>query len=123
VNRLTLVSFCIFIAGCQRSVAVADFPGTYVTIVENIKQEIKVQPDGTYTNTAYRSGALLWSDSQKWQHEEQLGKVGITFTKFRFEIPGHSTYPGYWFVVPSRSLFGTKRLCYDIDLDRCFEDN
>jgi hypothetical protein len=71
--------------------------------------------------TFYRDDALVWSGRGGWTYEEQQGDAGITFAKFRFGIPGYSSERGYWFVVPQKTFTGQTKLCFDIDLKRCFQ--
>jgi hypothetical protein len=108
------------LTGCARQVGKDDLPGTYEFTLDAVKQTVVVSQDGQYTNTLYKDGLVVWSDRQQWTYEQQAGKYGITFAAFRFGIPGHSAEPGLWFVVPSKTLAGSKELCFDTDLGRCF---
>ena len=121
MSRKLLLFLLVAIAGCSRGVDKAELPGLYSVESDSLKQEVTIRADGKYVNAFYRDGKLAWSDQGDWAYEEQRGKTGITFTKFRFGMPGHSTEPGYWFVLPEKSVSGAKRLCFDPDLNRCFE--
>jgi len=121
MSHKLLLFLLVAAAGCSRDVDKADLPGRYSVESDSLKQEITIRVDGKYVNAFYRDGKLIWSDQGDWAHEEQKGKRGITFSGFRFGIPGHSAEPGYWFVLPEKSLWGAKRLCFDPDLNRCFE--
>lgn len=116
-----LVLLAVMLAGCSRGLDKTELPGLYRFASDSLKQEVTVGADGTYVNTLYRDGKLVWLDQGDWAYEEQRGKTGVTFSKFRFGIPGHSTNPGYWFVVPEKAFTGAKKLCFDPDLDHCFE--
>ena len=121
MNRLLLMLLLVGIAGCSRELDKAELPGVYSVESDSLKQVVTIRADGKYVNALYRDGKLAWSDQGGWAYEEQRGKTGVTFTKFRFGMPGHSADPGYWFVLPEKSLSGAKRLCFDPDLNRCFE--
>jgi hypothetical protein len=109
------------LAGCTREVDKAELPGRYEFSVDNLKQQITISADGKYTNALYRDGTLSWSDQRTWDYEKVQGKFGVTFNEFRFGIPGYSSQPGYWFVVPEKTLTGVKELCFDPDnLYQCF---
>jgi hypothetical protein len=120
MNHSLLFLLVLAIAGCTRGMDKAEVPGIYEFGIDNLKQQITIGADGKYSNAFYQGGALVWSDQGAWTYEEQKGKPGITFAKFRFGIPGHASEPGYWFVVPEKTLTGVKALCFDLDLDRCF---
>ncbi len=113
--------FVLALAGCTRGVDKAELPGRYEFSIDNLKQQITINADGTYTNAVYRDGTLSWSDQQTWDYEKVRGEFGVTFNKFTFNIPGFSSGSGYWFVVPEKTLTGTKELCFDPDLYRCFK--
>ena len=116
-----LLLLSVAMASCSRGVDKAELPGLYRAVSDSLKQEVTIRADGKYVNAFYRDGKLTWSDQGDWAYEDQKGKAGITFTSFRFGMPGLSAAPGYWFVFPEKSLTGTKRLCFDLDLNRCFE--
>lgn len=118
--REAIVILLLALAGCSGRMEKDQVPGTYEFALESIRQIVVVGADGRYTNTLYRDGTAVWSDQQTWTYEVQGKKSGITFTGFRFGIPGHSSSPGLWFVVPDRALSGIKELCFDTDLGRCF---
>ena len=119
--RLFLLLLLGTVAGCSRGVGKTELPDVYRFISGNLKQEVTINADGNYLNALYREGMLVWSDREGWAYDEQKGQSGITLTKFRFGIAGHSDVPGYWFVVPEKTLTGVKKLCFDPDLDQCFE--
>jgi hypothetical protein len=121
MNRKLLLVSVVAFAGCSRGFDRAELPGVYSFEVDGVKQEVTIEADGKYANVLYREGRLVWSDRGEWAYEEHNGKVGVTLGKFRFGIPGHSAVSGYWFVSPEKSFSGARRLCFDLDLDRCFE--
>lgn len=121
MNPKFLMLFMVAIAGCSRGFNKAELPGIYAFERDSLKQEITISADGKYLNTLYLDGKPAWSDQGGWVYEDLSGKTGATFTKFRFGVPGHAAVPGYWFVVPEKSVTGVRRLCFDPDLDRCFE--
>lgn len=116
-----LMLLCLGLVGCSGHVEKAQLPGSYEFMLDGIRQVVVVGADGKYTNTLYKDGAAAWSDQQVWTYEEQGGKYGVTFAGFRFGIPGHASAPGLWFVIPEKTLGGTKELCFDTDLGRCFQ--
>ena len=120
MKRSLLSIFVLALFGCSLAVEKAEVPGLYEFAIDNLKQQITIGADGKYVNAFYRGGALVWSDQGAWTYEEQKGKLGVTLAKFRFGIPGHSSEPGHWFVVPEKTLTGGKTLCFDPDLARCF---
>lgn len=109
------------VASCSRGVGKTELPDIYRFASGNLKQEVTISPNGKYQNAFYREGTLVWLDRENWTYEDQKGQVGVTLTKFRFGIAGHSDVPGYWFVVPEKTLTGVKRLCFDPDLGKCFD--
>jgi hypothetical protein len=118
---LLLLLLLVALAGCSRELDTAGLPGVYRYEGDGVKQEITVSANGKYRNVLYLEDRLMWSDEEDWEYEQVSGKFGITFSKFRFGIPGHRPLSGYWFVEPERSSSGVKRLCFDPDLNRCFE--
>jgi hypothetical protein len=106
---------------CSRRISPADLPGVFTAQMGAVSQQISVRADGTYSNVLYRDGKIEWSDENRWASELHSGTAGITFTEFRFGVPGYNARKGYWFVEPEWSFFGVKKLCFDPDLDRCFE--
>lgn len=121
MNRLLRMLLLAGIAGCSRGLDQDELPGIYSVEGGRLKQEITILSGGKYVNSLYFDGKLAWSDQGDWAYEELKGKTGVTFTKFRFGMPGHPADPGYWFVLPETSFGGAKRLCFDPDLNRCFE--
>ncbi len=119
--RILLLLLLGTVAGCSRGVGKTELPALYRFISGNVKQEVTINADGNYLNAFYRNGMLVWSDQWRWEYEEHAGEFGVTFTNFRFGIAEHSDVPGYWFVVPEKTLTGVKRLCFDPDLDQCFD--
>ena len=120
-RRFFLMLLLGAVAGCSRGVGKTQLPDIYRFVSGNLKQEVTISPDGKYLNAFYREGSLVWSDREGWAYEEQKGESGITLAKFRFGIARHSDVPGYWFVVPEKTLTGVKKLCFDPDLDQCFD--
>ncbi len=120
ISRLLLLLLFGMVSSCSCGVGKAELPDVYRFISGNLTQEITIGRDGKYLNAFYREGALVWSDRESWEYEEQEGQAGVTLSKFRFGIAGHSGVPGYWFVVPERTLAGVKKLCFDPDLNQCF---
>ncbi len=110
----------LLLAGCSRSVEKGQVPGVYEFALDGLKQTIVVEYGGRYTNTLDENGVAVWTDQQTWTYETQSGDTGVTFTHFRFGIPGYASAPGLWFVVPSKAMSGSKKLCFDADLGRCF---
>lgn len=121
--RTLLLSLVIalLVVACARPSAKTEVPGTYEFAADGRKQVVVVASDGQYTNTVYEGDRELWSDRSVWTYEQQANKPGVTFTAFRFGIPGHSAEAGFWFVVPTKTVGGTKQLCFDADLGRCFQ--
>lgn len=113
----------LMLAGCARPLDRTEVPGTYEFAFDGLKQVVTVSSDAQYTNSLYENGVQAWSDRHEWTYEQQAGRYGITFSSFRFGVPGHSPQPGFWFVVPTRTLGGSKQLCFDADLGRCFRSS
>lgn len=111
----------VLLSACGEQNPLADVAGTYRFEGSAEVQEISVESDGHYANSYFRDGGLVWRDEGEWEPDEVAGEKGVTFAEFRFGLAGHSTRPGYWFVVPERSFFGNARLCFDPDLGYCFE--
>lgn len=109
------------LAGCSNQVEKTQLPGSYEFTLDGLRQVVVIGADGRYTNTLYKDGVASWSDQQAWTYEEQGGKGGVTFTGFRFGIPGHVSSPGFWFVIPEKTFGGTTELCFDADLGHCFQ--
>lgn len=114
--------FALLIAGCSRGVEQSEFQGRYGFSLEGMKQQVTVDAGGGYSNEFYLDGALVWSSQGRWTYEESVGKKGIAFAGFKFGVPEYASRPGLWFVVPERTFFGVKELCFDPDLNRCFSD-
>ena len=132
MNRLVSILLLTFIASCSRSLSDKEVVGVYEFRSDPWRQEVRVSPNGKYINALYRNNLLVWSDQGEWIYDEVGEERGITFNDFRFGMPdsykfdipeyaSHTHSKGYWFVVPEKSFAGTKRLCFDPDLDRCFE--
>ena len=121
MSRKLFLLFALVIAGCSRGVGQSELPGQYEFSLDNMKQQVTVGTDGKYANTFYRNGALVWSDQGTWTYEESVGKKGVAFAQFRFGIPEYSSNRGLWFVVPEKTFIGVKELCFDSDMDRCFQ--
>jgi hypothetical protein len=117
--QVGLLLISLTVSGCARTLQEAELPGRYEFQINNLKQQVTVSGDHKYTNVLYRDSVVVWSDHGTWTYDER--RVGVTFGQFRFGIPGHSAQPGYWFVVPQKTFTGTKQLCFDPDLDRCFK--
>ncbi len=131
-NLNLMLLLALAVVSCFRGVTKAELPGFYEFQIKNVKQQITVGADGTYTNALYRDGALVWSDQETWSYDEWDGEKGICFNEFRFGIPDHDFTPwfldlgrssrrGFWFVVPEKTPSGIRELCFDPDLDRCFQ--
>jgi hypothetical protein len=117
-SRILLV--LLTLVGCSDAVEKSQIPGVYEFALNDLRQTIEIAADGRYTNTFQKAGVTVWSDQQAWVYEAQGGKDGVTFTGFRFGIPGHPSAPGMWFVVPDKRFSGAKELCFNSDLGRCF---
>lgn len=110
------------VGACARPLEKTEVLGTYEFVLGSVREVVVIGDDGKYTNSLYENGTLVWSDRGEWTYEQQPSDTGVTFTAFRFGIPGHSAQPGLWFVVPSKTLTGGKELCFDLDLGRCFRN-
>lgn len=115
--RLILLSL-FALGGCSGRIEKGELPGSYEFMLDGLRQVVAIGGDGRYTNTLYKEGVTVWVDQQPWTYEVE--KSGVTFTGFRFGIPGYTSSPGLWFVVPRKALGGSKELCFDADLGRCF---
>lgn len=120
VFRLLLL-FSLLALGCSRGVGQSELPGQYEFALDNMKQQIRISADGKYSNTYYRDGILVWSDQGTWNHEEAAGEKGIALMEFRFGVPEYAINRGLWFVVPEKTFSGVRKLCFDPDLNRCFQ--
>src|SRR5262245_29333945 len=120
MKRRVIVLFALALTSCSRGVEKPEVPRFYEFATDDTKQQIAISADGKYVNTLYRRGAAVWSDQSDWAYEIRNGEGSVTFTRFRFGIPGHSSQPGYWFVIPEKTFTGNIRLCFDPDLDLCF---
>lgn len=114
---LILISL-LALGGCSSRVEPEELQGSYEFALDGLRQVVVISGGGRYTNTLYNEGAPVWSDQRLWMYEGN--RNGVTFTDFRFGIPGHSPLPALWFVVPRKRLNGAKELCFDADLGRCF---
>lgn len=139
MTRYLVLLFALVLASCSRGVEQPELPERYEFSLDNMKQQITIGADGKYTNAFYRDGALVWSDQGKWTYEELSGEKRIAFAQFRFGIPEYSparsgapeysempklpesSGRSFWFVVPEKTLAGIRELCFDPDLDRCFQ--
>ena len=134
------VLVALVVAGCSRGVEQPEVPGQYEFSLENMKQQIIVSADGKYSNSFYRDGVLVWSDQGTWIYDKAGGENGISFEGFRFGMPEYSSSQlarnlalnlgfvvperGVWFVVPEKTLFGVKKICFDPDdRYRCFRSD
>lgn len=129
----------LVLAGCSREVDQSELPGQYQFSLDNMRQQVTVSTEGKYVNAFYRDGALVWSDQGKWAYETSAGKKGVAFAEFRFGIPEYSparldsheyseipklpdsSSRSLWYVVPEKTITGTRELCFDPDLGRCFQ--
>lgn len=139
MTRYLVLLLALVLASCSRGVEQPELPGRYEFLLDNMKQQITIGADGKYTNAFYRDGALVWSDQGKWTYEKSAGEKGVAFAEFRFGIPEYSParlgspeYSGMpklpdsssrslWYVVPEKTFTGTRTLCFDPDLGRCFQ--
>jgi hypothetical protein len=109
------------LAGCWSAPDRAALVGAYAFEKADTKQEINLNPDGTYSSRLFKNGVAVWSISGKWEYETVAGETGVIFEKFKFGIEGYGAVgPGFWFVIPERALTGSIKLCFDSDLDYCF---
>jgi hypothetical protein len=106
--------------GCD-GVPDTKLPGTYIAKLGESRQEIVILSDGRYTNTFYEFDKLLWRETDRWNIEIVSNQRGMSFKQFRWGLPGYLYGQGYWFVIPKKSYFEGPKLCYDLDLVRCFE--
>jgi hypothetical protein len=120
MTRKILFAAVFAYSGCSGKVSKSDLPDTYRFSIADVTQVVVVDADGKYKNTLFKDGAAIWSDEHSWTYEAHSGEKGVVFQKFRFGIPGRSSIPGWWFVVPSKTLRGFKELCFDPDLGYCF---
>jgi len=116
-----MVLLAFLLGGCSRVVDEADLPGVYVFEGNKLRQQITLKKNGEYLNALYGGGVLSWTETGTWVYEQEGGKSGITFSKFKFGLKDTPDVPGYWFVVPEKTIAGRRQLCFDIDLNRCFE--
>lgn len=116
-----LLLFALLLGACSRAVGKADVPGVYVFESKELRQRITVGRNDEYLNELYADGVLSWAETGTWAFEQEGGKNGISFSMFRFGLRDLSSTRGYWFVVPEKTITGRRRLCFDTDLDRCFE--
>lgn len=130
MSHLTVIFLVLLLSGCFRGVNKADLPGTYAFEENGLKQEITINANGRYSNTLFSNGAVIWSDAGGWVYETVAGETGITFGDFRSGVDDTSVkfgldktfnLPGYWFVVPERTFFGHKQICFDKDANKCFQ--
>jgi hypothetical protein len=128
MKLFALVILSIGIASCSAKSQKFDLAGTYVFKIKESKQEIIINPDGTYVNNLYENNKILWSEKNKWEYETMRGHEGmVTFDGFRFKPDefkaDKSGAPrrGLWVVEPEKSWTGVRKLCFDPDLYRCFE--
>lgn len=139
MTRYLVLLLALALAGCSRSVEQSEVPGLYEFALDNMRQQVTVSAEGKYVNAFYRDGALVWSDQGQWTYEKSAGEKGIAFAEFRFGIPEYSpaslggpeysgmpklpdsSNRGLWYVVPEKTLTGTRKLCFDPDLGRCFQ--
>jgi hypothetical protein len=115
------VLLVLSLSACRDSETLGDVAGAYSYEENGEAQAVTVEKDGSYVNSYFRDGSLVWRDEGRWQRDEIDGERGVTFAEFRFGFAGHSGRPGYWFVAPERSFSGNMRLCFDLDLGHCFE--
>lgn len=114
----------IMTTGCSRVLSKDELVQSYQFSLDNSRQELRVKPDGKYVNVFYSQDKVVWSDQGDWTYDESSGQKGITLNRFRFGFPEYSlSERGFWFVVPEKSFIGTTLLCFDLDLNRCFESN
>jgi len=121
MTRYLVLLLALVLASCSRGVEQPELPGQYEFSLDNMRQQVTISVDGKYANAFYRNGALVWSNQGKWTYEESAGKKGVAFAEFRFGIPEYSSVQGLWFVVPEKTLAGIRELCFDQDLERCFQ--
>lgn len=120
IKALTLCC-TLLLASCSGGVSDSDLIGTYVAQQGDVRQEIVVQSGGRYSNTLYKSGNVEWREDERWVREVVANRSGVTFSRFRWGLPGYSFAQGYWFVSPEKNFLGRVKLCYDLDLGRCFD--
>lgn len=120
--RGLLLIFVLAVAGCSRGVDRTELPGRYEFSLNNMKQQVTLSADGKYVNVLYHGDALVWSEQGTWTYYETVGKghTEIILAKFKFGISEYAS-GGSWFVIPEKTLMGVKRLCFDPDLDQCFD--
>jgi hypothetical protein len=116
-----ILALALALAACGEGEIAGDVAGSYRFEGNGEAQAVTVGEDGSFANSYFRDGSLVWRDKGTWERDEAGGEEGITFSKFRFGLADHAAQPGYWFAVPERSLSGNMRLCFDPDLGHCFE--
>jgi hypothetical protein len=125
------VMYCILmlfaLVGCSRKLDVAEYPDVYEFTLENVRQEITIRADKTYSNKLYSKGVLVWSDVDEWEYEAPTkagSEEALTFSRFRIGFEEYNRGDkrrGYAVFGPEKSVLGVKKLCFDPDLYRCFE--
>ena len=118
-----LVVLFVALAGCSRTPTQEELPGLYVFEQSDSRQEIGIKSDGSYTNSYIREGILVWSDVGRWEYEKSGNVYGVTFSLFHVGIPDDykTRGRGFWFVPAEKDMFGSIALCFDLDLNRCFQ--
>jgi hypothetical protein len=115
----------VVLAGCWGEPQQTDLPGVYAFAKDGVRQEITIDADGSYTNSLYRDGALVWSDKGRWEYGRLKGKpMMVTFEQFRNGVKDRQPFPGvrgFWAVEPERSWRGAIVFCFDLDLGHYFE--
>jgi len=123
-NVLMVVLASIAVRGCSREIDSRDLPGKYSVTIDGQRQVLDLRTDGSYENTFYRDGRLVWSLTEKWSYEvsEDRDREVVTFSRFKFGVAGYSSSPmGFWPVEPERAFSGAIEFCFDPNLnDRCF---
>ena len=122
---ILLLSAITLAAGCSAKVNKNDLAGQYEVVIDNEKQIIQINPDGTYDNAFHKGKSLVWHYRNRWRYgnEPALSTDAIVFEGFHFGLNGYNRngLAGFWPVEPERSWSGAIELCFDPDLNgRCF---
>lgn len=143
VCMVFMVMMFSVLSGCDREIKLGDIPGTYIANHGLGEDGLIVNADGTYRQFFVGKDGKRFENKNSWEVEpsdrtyvRNKEGVAITFNKFismatRFEsidpeyakkhgYEGSQYEPGFWFVEVEKTLCGTLKLCFDVDLDRCY---
>jgi hypothetical protein len=121
--RYSLIILLLGLLGCVQDFNPSALSGIYHYAEGNIKQEIRIEPAGMYTNSLQQNGVEIWNEKNTWVLGKNHDRSRVIFSNFKFGIPLVTEVKGFWSVEPEKSLLGVKKLCFDNDLNRCFVSN